>query len=101
MLNSKLINGKCMAVEESLHKEGPSVASTRLRVRNVPTALSANALRDLFRKYGAILAVEITDNEAIVVRQNIYYILFEQQYGILQLMHYFRQSKPLVICEQL
>ena len=67
MLNAKMINGKCIGVEESKTIDGPKVTSTRLKVSNVPSTMSANDLRDLFTKYGLILSVEITDTEAVVV----------------------------------
>jgi len=68
MLNGRSVRESIITVEEStLNSQGPSVPSTRLRVKNIPSTLSALGLRELFTKYGMIISVEITDTEGIVV----------------------------------
>jgi RNA recognition motif-containing protein len=70
MLNGRTIRGNVVTVEESWNTdEGPSVPSTRLRVKNLPNSMTAAGLRDLFVKYGMIIAAEITNGEGIVVRE--------------------------------
>lgn len=68
MLNGRNVRGNTISVLQSNQSDlGPKIASTRLCVKNIPASLSAAGLRDLFKKYGLVLAAEITNETGIVV----------------------------------
>lgn len=75
-LQGKELHGNKLIIQESNSQDLPRLPTVKLSVKNVSTTVDARGLRNMFKRFGYIIEVELKNGEGFVVRIKRTILLF-------------------------
>lgn len=66
-LQGREINGIKLIIAESRKNDVPRIPTVKLLVKNISSSVDARGLRNMFKRFGCVVEVEVEDGEGFVV----------------------------------
>lgn len=66
-LQDKELNGSKLTIEVARKNEPPRTPTVKLLVKNIHATVDARSLRNLFKKFGYVIEVQVENGEGYVV----------------------------------